>query len=103
MRTALQSTARALAVAAVLAASAAAQDRRASLDVESYRIQASIDPAQQSLAAKAEVTFLPLDDRIQTAAFELNNALNLAGVTDSSGQPLQTTRSAGDFTVRVNF
>lgn len=103
MRTAVKSTAWALAAASVLAASAAAQDRRASLDVESYRIQANIDPAQQSLAAKAEVTFMPLDDRIQTAAFELNNALNLGGVTDSAGQPLQTTRSVGDFTVRVNF
>lgn len=103
MRTAVKSIAWVLAAACLLAASAAAQDRRASLDVESYRIQANIDPAQQSLAAKAEVTFTPLDDRIQTAAFELNNALNLSGVTDSAGQPLQTTRSVGDFTVRVNF
>ena len=103
MRTAVKSTVWAVAAACLLAAPAAAQDRRASLDVESYRIQASIDPAQQTLAAKAEVTFTPLDDRIQTAAFELNNALNLSGVADSAGQPLQTTRSVGDFTVRVNF
>lgn len=103
MRTAVKSTAWAIAAVSMLAAPAAAQDRRPSLDVESYRIQARIEPAQQTLAAKAEVTFTPLDDRIQTAAFELNNALNLSGVTDSTGQPLQSTRSVGDFTVRVNF
>ncbi len=92
-----------LAAGLLLALTAAAQDRRANLDVESYQIQAKIETAQQSLAAKAQVTFVPLDDKVTTATFELNNALNLGGVTDASGQPLQTTRGVGDFTVRVNF
>jgi len=92
-----------LAAGLLLAFSAAAQDRRANLDVESYKIQAKIDAAQQSLSAQAQVTFVPLDDRVTTATFELNNALNLGGIVDSSGQPLQSTRGVGDFTVRVNF
>ncbi len=103
MRSAVHSTAAAAAVLLLSLLPAPAQDRRASLDVDRYRIEAHIDPAQQSLAAKAEVTFSPLDDKVQTATFELNNALNLAGVTDSAGQTLQTTRGVGDFTVRVNF
>jgi len=92
-----------LAAGLLLAFSAAAQDRRANLDVESYKIQAKIDAAQQSLSAQAQVTFVPLDDRVTTATFELNNALNLGGIVDSAGQPLQSTRGVGDFTVRVNF
>lgn len=88
---------------ALLGASAVGQDRRAALDVESYKIEARIDPAQQSLAAKAQVVFTPLEDRVQTATFELHNALNLISVVDSAGQALQTTRRVGDFTVQVNF
>ncbi|MGJ5815487.1 M1 family aminopeptidase [Paludibaculum fermentans] len=88
----------------VLAAAASAQpDRRATIDVDSYKIQATLDPAQQTVSAKALVTFTPLDDRMSTVTFELNNALNLNGVTDGTGQTLQTTRGNQDFSVRVNF
>jgi aminopeptidase N len=81
----------------------AAQDRRANLDVESYKIDAKIDPAQQTLAATTSVTFTPQDDRLTSASFELNNALNLNSVVDGTGQTLQTTRSVVDFTVKVAF
>ncbi|MBI4891374.1 MAG: peptidase M1 [Acidobacteria bacterium] len=103
MRSAVSTTATAAALLLALASSSAAQDRRANLDVDRYRIEARIDTAQQTLAAKAEVTFTPLDDRVQTATFELNNALNLTSLTDASGQPVPSTRGVGDFTVRVNF
>jgi tetratricopeptide (TPR) repeat protein len=81
----------------------AQQDRRAALDVESYRIAVKIDPGQQSLAAQAEVKFTTQDDRAMTAAFELHNSLNLEKVTDGQGRTLQTSRTIEDFTVRVNF
>lgn len=88
----------------VLAASASAQpDRRAAIDVDSYKIQATVDPAQQTVSAKALVTFTPQEDRISTVTFELNNALNLNSVTDGTGQTLQTSRGNQDFSVKVNF
>ncbi|WP_321472925.1 M1 family aminopeptidase [uncultured Paludibaculum sp.] len=88
----------------VLAATANAQpDRRAAIDVDGYKIQATVDPAQQTLSAKAQVTFTPQEDRVSTATFELNNALNLNSVTDSTGQTLQTARGGHDYSVRVSF
>ena len=89
--------------ALLLAGVAAAQERRPNLDVESYRIDARIDMAQQTLNAVAQVTFSPQDDRITTAVFELNAALNLASVTDASGQSLEVRRNAADFTARVSL
>jgi len=90
-------------VALLVSAGALAQERRPNLDVSSYKIQAGIDPSTQSLESTAQVTFTPLDDRVQTAVFELNNALNVSSVTDSAGQSLQAVRNAPDFTVRVSF
>ena len=80
-----------------------AQERRPQLDVENYKIAAEIDPSAQSLKARAEVTFRAVDDMLTSAVFELNNALNVTGVTDSSGRPLSINRNATDFTVRVSF
>ncbi|QOY84996.1 peptidase M1 [Paludibaculum fermentans] len=92
------------AVLVVLAATASAQpDRRAAIDVDSYKIQATLDPVQQTVSAKALVTFTPQEDRVSTVTFELNNALNLNSVTDGTGQTLQTTRGNQDYSVRVNF
>jgi tetratricopeptide (TPR) repeat protein len=82
---------------------ATAQDRRANLDVDNYKIQVRIDPAEHSLDATAQVTFLPLDERTQTVTFELNNALSLLSVADASGQTLQSTRNVADSTIRVSF
>ena len=81
----------------------AQQDRRAAIDVDSYKIGLKIDPAQQSLAAETQVTFTSQDDRALTAIFELHNSLNLEKVTDAQGRALQTSRTIQDFTVRVNF
>jgi hypothetical protein len=93
-----------LAAALLLAAAAlSAQEKRTNIEVESYKIDAKIDPAQQSLEAVAQVTFFVRDDRATTATFELNGALNLNSITDGTGRTLQAARSIQDFTARVNF
>jgi tetratricopeptide (TPR) repeat protein len=90
----------ALAAAAV---SLPAQERRSRIDVEHYVINAEINENTQTLAAKVAVRFIPLDDNINNATFELNNALNIARVTDASGRQIPASRSQQDFTARLNF
>ena len=60
------------------ALAAPAQERRntSRIDVEQYTIEADISPNTQSMSAKASVRFIPLDDNVTSASFELNNALN---------------------------
>ncbi len=87
-----------------LSASAAwAQDRRSRIDVEQYTIDAEIAPATQSITAKASVRFVPLEDNITSAAFELNNALNVSRVADDKGKQIPASRNQQDFTVRLSF
>ena len=94
----------ALVLTLALGASAAwAQDRRSRIDVEQYTIDAEVSPAAQSLAAKASVRFIPLDDNITSAAFELNNALNVSRVVDAAGKQIPASRNQQDFTVRLSF
>jgi aminopeptidase N len=88
---------------AVAASAAMAQDRRSRIDVEQYTIDAEISPATQSLTAKASVRIMPLDDNTTSAAFELNNALNVSRVVDDTGKQIQASRNQQDFTVRLNF
>jgi aminopeptidase N len=88
---------------AVGASAAWAQDRRSRIDVELYTIDAEVSPASQSLTAKASVRFVPLDDNITTAAFELNNALNVSRVVDDKGKQIPASRNQQDFTVRLSF
>jgi len=83
---------------------ASAQDRRAAaIDVTAYKITLKPALASQAIEAVAEVTFLPLSDRMMTAAFELHNALNITRVLDSAGNTVQNTRNYEDFTVRLSF
>ena len=94
----------AAALTLALAASAAwAQDRRSRIHVEQYTIDAEVSPATQSLTAKASVRFVPLDDNITSAAFELNNALNVSRVVDDKGKQIPASRNQQDFTVRLSF
>jgi aminopeptidase N len=87
-----------------LATSALAQsDRRSRIDVDHYTIDADINLQTQSLAAKATMKFMPLDDRTQYAAFELNGSLNVSKVTDDKGQPVSFSRSNQDNTIRLTF
>ncbi|MCU1239052.1 MAG: peptidase rane alanine aminopeptidase [Candidatus Solibacter sp.] len=97
---------RTLAAVLTLALSACAawsQDRRSRIDVEQYTIDAEVSPNTQSLSAKVSVRFIPLDDNITSAAFELNNALNVSRVVDDKGKQIPASRNQQDFTVRLSF
>ncbi len=92
--------------ALVLAQDKLAQDRgakRTRIDVENYVIDAEINPHTQALTANVKVRFLPLDNDISTATFELNNALNVSRVVDDAGRQVQASRSGQDFSLRLNF
>ena len=98
-----------LAAVATLLCSAAwtlpAQERRntSRIDVEQYTIDADITPNTHSIAAKTSVRFIPLDDNITSASFELNNALNVSRVVDDKGKQISASRNQQDFTVRLSF
>ncbi len=82
-----------------------AQDRRpvSRIDVEQYNIDAEIMPNTATLEAKVAVRFVPLDDNVTSAVFELNNALNVSRVVDEQGRQIQASRTQQDFSVRLNF
>ena len=87
-----------------LALTAPAQERRGSrIDVDGYAIDAEVSPSAQTLTARVTVRFVPLDDNMNSAAFELNNALNVSRVLDDKGKQISASRSQQDFTVRLNF
>jgi aminopeptidase N len=94
-------------LAAALAATGAmpgfGQQQSRGIDVESYKIDVQVNPSTQSIAATAQVTFLPLDDNTTAVSFELNNALNLTKVTDAAGHEVSSTREPKDSTVRLQF
>ena len=71
--------------------------------MEQYTIDAEISPNTQSLTAKAAVRFMPLDEGITSASFELNNALNVSKVVDDEGKQIPASRNQQDFTVRLSF
>ncbi|GIU74806.1 MAG: hypothetical protein KatS3mg004_1893 [Bryobacteraceae bacterium] len=89
--------------ALLLAAPASAQQRRGAVDVESYRIELLIDPAQQTLSERAQATFVPTEDRVQTVSFELHNSLNLISAEAEGGQALQTSRRFNEHAVDLFF
>jgi len=76
--------------------------RQSRLDVQSYQIDAKIDPHAQTLAAIAKVKFIPLEDT-SSVAFELNNALNVAKVLDEDGREIPSSRVAQDMQVRLTL
>ncbi len=78
-------------------------DKRPKIDVDSYTIDAQINPDTQTLNARAAVRFIPLDDQTTSVTFELNNALNISRIVDEKGQALQSTRNQADNTVRVTL
>ena len=84
---------------------APAQERRTNnrIDVEQYIIDAEISPANSTLAAKAAIRFSPVDDTVNSATFELNNALNVARVVDEQGNNIPTQRNQADSTIRLTF
>src|SRR5207244_3922990 len=92
-----------LAVAALAGSMASAQERRSRIDVDRYVINAEVSPRTQSLTGVVAVQFVPLDDNISSASFELNNALNVSKVIDERGRQIPASRSQQDFTVRLSF
>jgi tetratricopeptide (TPR) repeat protein len=89
--------------AGLLATAAPAQERRSRIDVEQYTIDAELSPSTQSIAVKAVVRFTPLDDNITSAAFDLNNALNVSRVLDAQDKQIPASRNQQDSTVRLSF
>jgi hypothetical protein len=92
-----------LMVAALLPAGLWAQERHGRLDVQNYTIEAQINPKAQTLQAVASVQLTALDDNINSAAFELNNALNVSRVVDGTGRQISASRNQQDFTIRLTF
>ncbi len=89
----------------ILAASAlhAQDDKRTRIDVDNYIIDAQVNPDTQTLTARVAVRFIPLDDQITTATFELNNNLNISKIVDDKGQSIQGTRNQQENSVRLTF
>ncbi len=93
----------ALAVGTLAVGIAAAQSTsvaRSRIDVQSYAIDAKVDPSAQTLRATAKVKFTALDD-VTGLTFDLNNALELDSVQDEEGRDISAQRTAQDMTVRL--
>ncbi len=93
----------ALGILAVAGPGMAQDDKRTHIDVDSYVLDAQINPDTQTLSGRAEVHFLPLDDQLNAVTFELNNALNVFRVVDGKGLNLQSSRNQSDNTIRVTL
>ncbi|HEX8986172.1 MAG TPA: M1 family aminopeptidase [Bryobacteraceae bacterium] len=92
-----------MALALLGAAALSAQQRQQPrIDVDQYNIEADVNPRTQTLSAKVQVQFVPQDET-STAAFELNNALNVSKVEDGKGQQIAASRSHQNFTVNLSF
>jgi hypothetical protein len=88
----------------ISALSLAAQERRAPrIDVDAYAIDVDVSPETQSLSARVTMRFVPVDENLTTASFELNNALNVSRVVDDKGKQISSSRTQQDFSVRLNF
>jgi Peptidase family M1 domain/Tetratricopeptide repeat len=94
-----------VALASFALAPLAAQDRGKSgrIDVDNYSIDAEINPHTQTLTANVKVRFIPLDNDVSTASFELNNAFKVSRVVDDSGRQIPSSSSTQDFSVRLSF
>ena len=79
------------------------EDRRARVDVENYTIEATVNPATQTLAARVVVRFIPQDDAINAVTFDLNNNLNISKISDAKGNAITGTRNPQDNSVRLTF
>jgi hypothetical protein len=81
----------------------AQDDKRSRIDVDSYVIDAQVNPDTQTLSARVMVKFLPIDDQVSSATFELNNNLNISKIVDDKGQSIQGTRNQQENSVRLTF
>lgn len=92
----------ACAMALLLAGGALAQEQRPLIDVQSYDIDAIVEPGAQVLAATAQVHFIPREQTSQVI-LELHNGLNVTSVKTADGSELQPLRYRQDSTVRLTF
>lgn len=69
-----------------------AQKGQTDLDVQHYKIDAELIPAEQLLKAKAEVRFVPTTDT-RTAVFEMNGSLTIKSIVraDAPAEPTVAT------------
>src|SRR5580698_3488938 len=89
----------------IVTALLSAQDRSArqqKIDVQSYLIDAQVDPRAQTLTATAQVKFIPLEDT-SSVTFELNNALTISRVLDEDGRQVPSSRTAQDMSVKLTL
>jgi hypothetical protein len=70
------------------------------LRVDDYKIEVELTPHLHQISATAKVKFTALQD-LNTAIFELHNALRVTRVLDENNQPLSAERVTQDSTVRV--
>src|SRR5580698_9087520 len=89
----------------IVTALLSAQDRSArqqKIDVQSYLIDAQVDPRAATLSATVLVRFIPLEDT-SSVTFELNNALNISKVVDEDGRQVPASRMAQDMTIKLSL
>ncbi len=86
----------------VLVAIGMAQEKRATIQVQKYTIDAEVNPRTQSLVATAKIDFTA-SENTNEAIFELNDAMTVSKAVDMSGKPLATSRNTQDFTLHVSF
>lgn len=72
------------------------------IDVQSYVINAQIDPTAQTISATALVRFIPLDD-VNSLTFELNNSLSLTKVVDEDGRQIPASRTQSDMGIGLSL
>lgn len=90
----------AVALALAVATAQAAIPARPQIDITGYKIQADLDPASGKLTATATVTFTALED-LNLVTLGLNNALQIASISDGTHPSLVYDRNVADSTVRV--
>jgi hypothetical protein len=82
----------------------AQQDSKTSrIDVDNYVIDAQVNPDTQTLTARTAVRFIPLEDQLTTATFELNNNLNISKIVDDKGQTINGVRNTQENSVKLTF
>ena len=73
------------------------------IDVDNYSIDADVNPRTQALSANVKVRFIPLDNDMSTATFELNNAFTVSRVVDDGGRQIAASRAGQDGAVLLSF
>jgi aminopeptidase N len=73
------------------------------IDVERIAVAAEINPRTQSVAGKARIKFKAVDDRLNTATFELHGAMTVTGVTTPEGSRVEASRVSQEFAVRLTL